>query len=190
MHNIFIEQPSCGWRKSRFCGSLNSQLRGWLKCLMCNFWPANLWLKEEPIVLLFEQPIVGLTEMLNIFIEQPSCGWRKSRFCGSLNSQLRPWVKCLMCNYWPANLWLKEEPIVLLIEQPIAWLTEMLNIFIEQPSCGWRKSQFCGSLNSQLRGWLECLMYNYWTANLRLTEEPIVWLIDQPIAWLTEMLNV
>ena len=54
---------------------------------------------------------------------------------GSLISQLRGWLKCLMYKYWPANLWLKEEPIVWLIEQPIAWLTEMLNIFIEQPSC-------------------------------------------------------
>ena len=190
MLNMFIEQPSRGWRKSRSFGSLNSQLCDWMKCLMCNYWPAKLRLKEEPIVWLIEQPIAWLTEMLNMFIEQPIWGWLKSQLCGSLISQLRGWLKCLMYNFWPANLWLKEEPIVLLIEQPIAWLTEMLNIFIEQPSCGWRKSRLCGSLNSELRGWLKCLMYYYWTANLRLTEEPIVWLIGQPIAWLTEMLNV
>ena len=142
------------------------------------------------MVWLLEQPIAWLSEMLKMFIEQPSRGWGKSRFCGSLNSQFCHWMKCLMCNYWPANFWLKEEPIVWLIEQPIAWLTEMLKIFIEQPGCGWRKSRLFGSLNSQLRGWLKCLMYNYWTAKLRLTEEPSVWLIDQPIAWLTEMLNV
>ena len=40
-----------------------------------------------------------------------------------------------MYNYRPVNLWLKEEPIVWLIVQPITCLTEMLNIFIEQPSC-------------------------------------------------------
>ena len=140
MRNMFIEQPSRGWRKSRFCGPLNSQLCDWMKCLMCNYWPAKLGLKEEPIVWLIEQPIAWLTEMLNMFIEQPVWGWLKSQLCGSLISQLRSWLKCLMCNFWPANLWLKEEPILLLIEQRIAWLTEMLNVLLlnSQFEADWR----------------------------------------------------
>ena len=59
-----------------------------------------------------------------------------------------------MYNYSPANLWLKEEPIVWLIEQPIAWLTEMLNMLLN--------SQFVAE------GRADCVAP--WTANYVLTE--------------------
>ena len=174
MLKLFVEQPRCGWSKSRLGGSLNTQLCGWMKYLLFNYWKANLKLNEEPMLWLIEQPIEWLTKIFNMLIEQPSGGWRKSILCGSLNSQLRGWLKCLIS-------FLNSQFVAAGRADCMApWTANVLaernaqSVIIEQSIWGWMRSQLCSFLNSQLCG---------------LTGKPSLFK-EQEILWLKDELDM